>query len=76
MSEKAKKEQEAITERFPWVTHKEFIEHYATSLASYLDSTYPPLGSRKTHITDLSASSASFSDAWWAIFQESDYFKD
>jgi hypothetical protein len=60
-----------ITNKFPWVTNEEFVAHYSQSLGVYLDTMFR--GDGKNHMTDLSASSSTFSDAWWAIFDNLDY---
>jgi len=60
-----------ITHRFPWVSKEEYVAHYSRALASYMEQSFP--GRNKNHMTDLAASSSSFSDAWWAIFDNIDY---
>lgn len=64
-------EREFDTDKFPWVTKQEFVEHYTNALTSYMDVMFR--GDDKVHMTDLSAASASFGDAWWAIFDTIDY---
>lgn len=54
------------TDKFPWVTNEEFVAYYSDSLTAYMGNMFK--GNEKTHITDLSAASAAFSEAWWAIF--------
>lgn len=70
--EKEPKFDQSRLERFPWVSHEEFIAHYSSSLTEFLDMQFR-LKDSKTHITDLSASAAAFADAWWCIFDNIDY---
>jgi hypothetical protein len=70
-SEKEFVEVLSITHKFPWVSKEEYVAHYSRALAVYMEQSFP--GSSKNHMTDLAASSSSFSDAWWAIFDNIDY---
>jgi len=64
-------ESKKVTDSFPWVSKEEYVAHYSRALAVYMEQSFP--GSTKNHMTDLAASSSSFSDAWWAIFDNIDY---
>ena len=51
-----------------------FIQEYAAALTAYMKAQYGE-NDKELHPHDLAASAATFADAWWAIYDNLDFFE-